>query len=156
MMPEDNQAVSATILRIVLTGGTAGSQTFSYREVPPEEPGTVLPPEIDDIVLEANTSYSYRLIIQGESPNGTRNLNPEIEEDGEDYIVTFDVLAANLDITLTDEDDFGDPIGLSGTFQTGTVSSGVLMFDLYFETSKASPGSGGDRLLAGDFRVEIQ
>lgn len=155
MVPEENTAIPVTIVRLVISGGTQGSQTFSYREVPPPEVGVVLPPEVDDIVLEANTSYSYRIIAQSETSNGTRNVNDDIEEDGEDYLFTFDVLAVNLDLTPTDEDQFGAPIGLSGTLQTGDVSSGVLMFKLFFETNKSSPGGSGERIISGDFRVEL-
>ena len=156
MPPEDNQAIGATILRIVLTGGTQPAQTVSYREVPAADPAMPPPPEVDDIVLEANTSYSYRLIVQGENNGGVRNYNMDIEENGEDYLITFAVLAADLAVTSSDTDSFGAPIGLTGNFQTGAPSSGVLMFDLFFETDKTTPGGIGSRLLDGDFRVEIQ
>lgn len=153
--PEDNLAVAATIIRLIVSGGSQGARTFSYRQVPPVD-GVAQPPEVDDITLDANTNYTYRIIVLGEDTNGTRTLTDEVEADGEDYLFTFDVLAADITIVPNDEDQFGDPIGLTGTIQTGDTSSGVLMFDLFFETNKASPGSSGDRILGGDYRVEIQ
>ena len=157
MPPEDNTQVPVTTVKFILSGGTQGSTTYTYFEPPSPEPGVELPPEVDDIVLDANTTYTYRTIVENTSgTGGTQTQTEKIEDDGEDYLFVFDVLAASLSVIPNDMDINGDPIGLQGTFETGPASSGVLMFKILFETNKSAPGANGDRVIGGSFNVEIQ
>lgn len=153
--PIENGIIIVNTLNLTVSGGPQGSQTFTYFQPPPVDMMTQAP-EVDELTLSPNTNYTYRFSVSGSDNLGTRNYNEEIEDNGEDFLFTFDVLAANLTMTPNDTDALGEPIGLTGTIQTGAASGGVLMFKFFFEADKTNPATTGTRIIAGDFPIAIQ
>ena len=149
--------VNATALLLTVSGPN-GAETFAYRtdvDIPAGE--TPDPPVVDDIVLDANTNYTYTLRYEEETVSiGTRSVTSDIEEMGTEYVVLTEVLSAGLTFTPNDTDANGAAIGLSGTLNTAGPSAGVLRVDLRYEIDKDNPSATGERLLRAEYSVSIE
>ena len=117
-------------------------------------------PIITNPTLAANTSYTVSVQFQNEASSATEDITEEVEEEAEEHQVFYEVASGlNLTYTYSDQDGNGNPIGLSGTVQTGAASSGSLAVVLVHEPNKTAAGvSGGDATNAGgeeDVRVSF-
>ena len=152
---------NATAISLIFVGPDDQPQTFEYRtdiDIPDGEIAD--PPEVDEVVLEPNTTYTLRVSAIEESigsaGSSTRRLNDQIEAQAEDYIVLYSVLAATLDFDVQDLDANGDPIGLQSLVTTGGPSQGVLTLQLKYEAQKSSPSASGTTLIEADFPLRIE
>ena len=108
-------------------------------------------PVVTGGTLTANTSYVGTAEFLNESVTPTDVITEEIEEEDEDHQLFF-VPGSSLNATFTylDEDDNGNPLGLSSTLTTGAASSGQLTIILRHLPDKFADGvSSGDISNAG-------
>ena len=102
----------------------------------PEDDGD---PVIDGIVLDADTAYTFSVRFINELEDPPENITEEIEEEDDEHQVLYsgagvasagdsaDALAAAVGThSYADEDDNGNPVGLSNNFVTAAPGTGDL------------------------------
>lgn len=126
-------------------------------------------PEIENIVLDANKTYTAT--IQALNENEPEDLNSEsynvtleIEEEDEEHQF-FYIISNGLNLThaYQDTDSDNNPIGINNRFVTGAASTGTLRVVLRHELDKAAEGvangvitnAGGETDLDITFSVSI-
>lgn len=123
------------------------------------------PPVITGGTLSGNTTYSAVLSLLNESMLPALDITDEIEAEGEDHQFFFELGGSlDLDITYSDQDDSGNPIGLRTSVRTGSASLGTIALTLRHEPDKSAAGvpdgdmtnAGGETDIEVFFDVEIQ
>ena len=102
--------------------------------------------------LAANTIYSGAVTFLNETQSPAEDITVEVEEEGVDHQVFYQLPAGLGTITYTDTDlDLnGKPIGLTFTLTTGNVGTGNLTVTLRHLPNKSAPGvATGDITNAG-------
>lgn len=100
--------------------------------------------------LDTNTTYTGTIEFLNELENPAEDITLEVEEEGTEHQVFYQ-LSNNLGtITYTDTDTNGNPVGLTFNFETGNAGSGTLTVTLRHEPIKTATGvSSGDITNAG-------
>lgn len=100
--------------------------------------------------LDTNTTYTGTIEFLNELENPAEDITLEVEEEGTEHQVFYQ-LSNNLGtITYTDTDTNGNPVGLTFNFVTGNAGSGTLTVTLRHEPIKTATGvSSGDITNAG-------
>ena len=119
------------------------------------------PPTIVNGVLVANTSYTGVLSLLNETETPAEDIGEEVKAEATDHQFFF-IQEGTLDATITyvDEDENGNPLGLSTTIDTGEASSGELAITLKHLPKKPNNGTlvdaGGVTDVQVIFDVTIQ
>lgn len=157
-----NEEELITTVRLTFTnnGQTDEAIMVEFRDI--DGPGGE-DPTIDDLQLNANASYTLTVEFLNEQAN--ENITEEIRQEGVDHQV-FYVAGGNTSLTYTygDQDSQGNPIGLSGTLETGSTANGSLSIILIHEPNKNTSGvstgnlnvAGGEEDIRVQFNVSLQ
>ena len=107
--------------------------------------------------LSANETYSASLELLNESEAPVEDITLEIEEEDLDHQFFFQSTIADLNISYSDMDSSGNPIGLETTLTTGAAGSGTITVTLKHEPMKNAAGvSDGDITNAeGETDIEV-
>ena len=98
-------------------------------------------PIVEAGTLTANTAYSGHITLLNESVNPALSITEEVEEEGADHQFFYALTDASLaTITYTDEDEFGNPIGLVFVMNTHDAGVSQLSVTLRHEPDKAASG----------------
>ena len=155
-IPNEEEVI--TSLNYTLSPTTGGGETVTLRFLDLDGDGGDAP-IISGGTLVANQTYSGSLELLNEAETPTEDITDEIREEDEDHQLFFQSTIADLDISYGDQDEDGNPIGLSTTLRTGAPASGNITITLRHEPSKSATGvSGGDISNAGgetDIEVTI-
>ncbi len=117
----DNELI--TTVRLTLTEqGTSNVLTFNWKDI---DGAGGQAPEIDDIVVKANTVYTASLSFLDESKTPAENITEEIEEEGDVHRVYYNA-PGGLTISNLDKDANGVTLGINSTWTTGSSASGTL------------------------------
>lgn len=122
-------------------------------------------PEIDDLVLSANASYTYTIEFLNEQSTPAESITAEVRAEGADHQV-FLLKGGNANIvtTYSDQDINGNPIGLTGTATTADASNGTFSVVLIHLPNKSATGvsdgnisgAGGEEDIRVQFNLSIQ
>lgn len=137
---------------------TNETTTFSFKEL---DGSGGLAPEIDPIVLDANTTYSLTISLFKSddiraTPIQEYEFTPQIEATSEAYQFFFN--PENLfnnenlfsNFAYADQDVNNKPLGLANTVTTGNANRGTLTITLRNQPDKNAPNvSMGDMTNAG-------
>lgn len=110
--------------------------------------------------LIANTTYDGAIRLLNESDEEVEEITEEIEEEDDEHQF-FYTIGTGLDVATEyeDEDENGNPVGLSFTLTTGAASSGSLTFTLQHEPTKPNDGldvAGGETDIEKSFDLVVQ
>ncbi len=83
-------------------------------------------PEISNVNLKANTTYSVMTEFLDESKTPSVNITPEILTEANEHQVFYVVTTANLTHKYMDKDSKGFNLGLQSEHATGAASTGKL------------------------------
>jgi len=107
-------------------------------------------PTITAGTLAANTTYTGTLTLLNESASPVDNITEEVEGEGVDHQFFFQSTVDGISVSYNDQDDNGNPVGLSTTLTTGAAASGTMTITLRHEPDKTATGvSSGDISNAG-------
>lgn len=135
----DDQELITTLLLHFENNGTA--TTFAWRDVDGIGGNA---PEIDNIDLAANTTYTLTLEVLDESKDPVDDITEEIRDEDEEHIFLFEDSGSLLTITTIDVDDEGNPVGLENNAVTGASGTGNLTISLKHEADKSNPANTGE------------
>ncbi len=151
-----------TTLTYTLTSSDGGSVVvLSFQDLDGDGGNA---PVITDGVLNANTTYTGVLMLSNEQASPAEDITEEISEEDEEHQFFFQSTVAGLNISYTDQDSDGNPLGLTTALTTTDAGSGTINIVLRHEPAKSADGvSGGDITNAGGetdievtFNVDVQ
>ena len=137
-----------TTLRIIAVETTAGVSTIDTFEFSdPDGPGGNNPTRFDTLHLQAGKKYTVALQVLDYSKNPVVDLSPEIVKEGEEHQFFYLSNILGFNVTYSDQDSKGNPIGLNTEWNTPNVgNNGNLQVILKHQPrSKATaPGNIND------------
>lgn len=121
-------------------------------------------PIITSATLASNQMYNGRLELLNEVDSPAEDITEEIAEEDEDHQFFFQTDISDLSINYSDEDDNGNPVGLSTTLSTGAAGAGTITITLRHEPSKSEAGvsngiitnAGGETDIEVTFSVNVE
>lgn len=146
-VPVNEEEVITTITTTLTNGSSV--ITLTSRDIDgdgPDDPVvTVSGP------LAKNTTYTGSIVFLNELATPTQNITDEIEEEGHEHQVFYQIPTAFGNVSYTDADVNGKPIGLQFTLTTSnTIGTSNLVMTLVHEPNKDAAGvSSGDVTNAG-------
>ena len=147
--PVNEEEVITTLTATLTPVGGGNTITLQTRDLDGDGPNaptiTVSGP------LAINKTYNGSLTLLNETVTPAENINEEIEEEAEEHQFFYQLTNGIGNITYTDLDSNGKPIGLTFTLTTGsTTGTGNLTITLRHELNKSAAGvSNGDITNAG-------
>ena len=137
--PENEEELITTVkLHFVEDNNPSDTTTYSWQDL--DGPGGDAPQVVNGR-LDSNTIYQLSLEFLNEQESPVEDITEEIRNEDEEHQVFF-LLDASVDALLSyeDNDEDGNPIGLSNQFSAGTASSGDLEVILRHKPDKFAPG----------------
>ncbi|GJM31042.1 MAG: hypothetical protein DHS20C18_00430 [Saprospiraceae bacterium] len=160
---QENEEELITTLSLVLTpdgGGTPAA--FVFRDLDGDGGNT---PIITADKLAANTTYTGEISLLNEAANPSEDIAAEVKAESLEHQFFFATTTGlNISFAYNDQDDNGNPLGLSIKLLTGDTSTGALRVTLRHEPDKDASGvangdltnAGGETDIEVDFTVEIE
>ncbi len=146
IIPNEEELI--TTLNLTLTpDGSGNSILLSFQDL--DGDGGVAP-IIRTSALQANTSYNATVEFLNEQESPAEDITLEVVEEGDEHQVFYSSSIPGVTVMYSDEDDMGNPVGISTVIETGDAGSGQLTITLRHEPSKTADGvSDGDITNAG-------
>ena len=143
-----NEEEVITTVRTTLTGG-GQVITLTSRDLDGDGPNTPVVTVSGNLV--AGTTYTGSTTFLNELENPAEDITVEVEEEGADHQVFYQLPSSIGTVTYTDTDANGKPIGLNFTLVAGTSgSTGTLTVTLKHLPNKTATGvAAGDITNAG-------
>lgn len=156
-----NEEEIITTVRITLIGG---GQTISlvYKDLDGDGPND--PVATDGVNLVAGTTYTGKTTFLNELANPVEDITEEVEEEGADHQIFYQLASTLGTITYEDEDSNGNPIGVDFTLVAGTASTNNdLVITLKHLPNKTASGvaagditnAGGSTDVEAKFKVSV-
>lgn len=151
------ETITDLVITFQPTGGTAGASvvmTFSDPDGPAGADGTA---RVNG-TLTANTTYRGIVSVQNNmDPNVPINVSAEILNEADEHQYFYQVGGGlNLNVSYSDQDQDGNPLGQDITAQTGTASTGSLTVILRHEPNKDADGVRDGRIANAGGETDIQ
>jgi hypothetical protein len=145
-----NEEEVITTVRVTLVGG-GQTIVLESRDLDGDGPNAPVLTPIGGGVLVAGTTYTGSTTFLNELEDPAEDITVEIEEEGADHQVFYQLPSSIGTVTYTDTDANGRPIGLNFTLVAGTSgSTGTLTVTLRHLPNKTASGvSSGDITNAG-------
>lgn len=133
-----------------------GSEHKHFRADDPDGPGGS-PMTITADTLSADTVYHVHLVLLNNTVSPADDIGAEIEEEGEAHQFFYLVTGTSTQVTYTDADPAGRPIGLATTWSAGAASVGEIAVVLRHMPDKAAAGvaSGDITNAGGETDIEV-
>lgn len=145
--PVNEEEVITTVTTTLVGGGQ--TITLTSRDLDGDGPNAPVVTVSGN--LTAGTTYTGSTTFLNELESPAEDITVEVEEEGADHQVFYQLPSSIGTVTYTDTDANGRPIGLNFTLVTGTSgSTGTLTVTLRHLPNKTASGvSGGDITNAG-------
>lgn len=139
------------VITTVIVTLTSGGETITLTSKDLDGDGPNAPEVTVSGNLIANTVYTGSTRFLNELEDPADEITDEVEEEGAEHQVFYQLLSSLGTVTYTDTDVDGRPIGLSFTLTTGsTAGTGNLTVTLRHEPNKTASGvASGDITNAG-------
>jgi hypothetical protein len=145
-----NEEEVITTVRVTLIGG-GQTIVLESKDLDGDGPNAPVLTPIGGATLVAGTTYTGTTTFLNELTNPVDNITEEVEEEGADHQVFYQLPPSIGTVTYTDVDANGRPVGLNFTLVAGNSgSTGTLTVTLRHLPNKTASGvSGGDITNAG-------
>lgn len=148
---DDNGPVNEEeVITTVTTRLTNGSSTITLTSRDLDGDGPNAPVFTTSGNLAANTVYNGEVSFLNELESPAEDITVEVEEEGDEHQVFYQIPSALGTIGYTDFDVNAKPVGLTFTFTTGNAGTGNLTVTLRHLPNKSAAGvAAGDITNAG-------
>ncbi len=144
--PVNEEEVITTVTTTLTNGST--TITLTSRDLDGDGPNAPVVTVSGD--LTANTVYNGEITFLNETVTPADNITAEVEEEGEEHQIFYQIPAALGTIGYTDFDVNAKPVGLTFTYTTGNAGTGNLTVTLRHLPNKSAAGvAAGDITNAG-------
>ena len=110
--------------------------------------------------LMANTTYSGTIELLNETESPAEDITEEVKAEDDEHQFLFVTTGAIADVVYTDQDDDGNPVGITFTLNTSDAGSATLQITLRHEPTKPNDGTlagaGGETDIAQTFNLTVQ
>ena len=165
IIPNEQEVITTLNYTLVPDAGEYPTVVLSFRDLDGDGGNE---PIISDGILVSGVTYLGSMELLNELEDTAEDITLEVAEEELEhqffYETSFPTELSDFNIAYTDEDEEGNPIGLSTVLTTGEMGSGTITVTLRHEPNKDAAGvSSGDITNAGGetdievtFNVEIQ
>ena len=144
--PVNEEEVITTVITTLTNGST--TITLTSRDLDGDGPNDPLVTVSGN--LTANTVYNGETTFLNELDTPADNITTEVEEEGEEHQIFYQIPSALGTIGYTDFDVNAKPVGLTFTYTTGNAGTGNLTVTLRHLPNKSAAGvAAGDITNAG-------
>lgn len=144
--PINEEEVITTVITTLTNGST--TITLTSRDLDGDGPNAPVVTVSGD--LTANTVYNGEITLLNETVTPADNITTEVEEEGEEHQIFYQIPASLGTIGYTDFDVNAKPVGLTFTYTTGNAGTGNLTVTLRHLPNKSAAGvAAGDITNAG-------
>lgn len=144
--PVNEEEVITTVITTLTNGST--TITLTSRDLDGDGPNAPVVTVSGD--LTANTVYNGEITFLNETVTPADNITAEVEEEGEEHQIFYQIPASLGTIGYTDFDVNAKPVGLTFTYTTGNAGTGNLTVTLRHLPNKSAAGvAAGDITNAG-------
>jgi len=155
-----NEEEVITTMTVTLTPDNGGTDVVLQTEDLDGEGGEDAAVTVTGGPLTSGTIYSGSIVLLNKTEDPAENVTEEIEEEDDEHQFFF-VVGSGLDVTTSynDQDDNGNPVGLSFTLTAGSASGGDFTVTLRHEPTKPNTGindAGGSTDIAATFPIIVQ
>lgn len=152
----EHEAINAVDL-VFKQGGTVVA-TFTAED--PDGDGGNPPTRIDEILLNAGTTYTVDVILRNISGGISKDVSASIQAQARDHEFFFLPLGLTVSITKNDRDSNGFPVGFNSTWNIGsTTGTATLQLRLMHKPRIKGPNddpSKGHSDLSINFPLRIR
>lgn len=135
-----NEEEVITTVRVTLVGG-GETIILESRDLDGDGPNAPVLTPIGGGILVAGTTYTGSTTFLNELESPAEDITEEVEEEGLDHQVFYQLASTLGTVTYNDMDENGDPIGLEFTLVAGTSgSTGTLTVTLRHQPNKSASG----------------
>ena len=156
IIPNEEELITTLKLSFQPVGGGSPVE-FSFQDLDGDGGNA---PVITSGVLAPNTSYTCTLELLNELETPPEDITEEVEEEGDEHQLFYQISDANLSFSYTDQDSKGNPIGIITSSMTGAASTGSLTVILRHQPTKPNDGTadnaGGETDIQVTFDVIIR
>jgi len=157
--PEEEVITTMTYTLTPASGGAA--VVLNFRDMDGDGGNA---PTIIGGTLSANETYTGAIDLLNESESPAESITEEIQEEDEEHQFFFQSDIAGLSVSYGDQDENGNPLGLSSTLTTGDAGSGSVTVILRHEPDKSASGvadgditnAGGSTDIEVAFPIDVQ
>lgn len=145
-----------TTMNITLSSTGSADILLQSRDLDGDDPQ---PPVITVANLAANTTYSGSIELLNETVDPNEDITAEVAEEDDEHQFFFTNTGAITEVTYDDEDENGNPLGLSFILTTGDAGTATLQITLRHEPKKPNDGTladaGGETDIAQTFTLNV-
>lgn len=160
--PQEQELI--TTIRLVVTNSSGFNKSFNYKITNgfgSTTPGTKF---IEDIVLDASTTYNVSIMVLDESKTPAEDITKEVKEENKDHLFVLESSpnsgAGSISISNGSKDDDGAPLNQTIDFTTGMAGNGSLTVTLKHEPTNKNAttagAAGGETDAQAIFPVKLQ
>lgn len=158
----DEGFITTVVLTFTNNGQTDEAIMAIFRDI--DGPGGE-DPSITPIQINANASYTLTVEFMDESASPTKDVTAEVREENLDYQVFYSFgVNSGIEYRYGDQDDQGNPIGLTGTLTTTSAGLSTITVVLLNELNKSAAGvaegnmgvAGGTESIRVSFSLTVQ
>jgi len=145
--PVNEEEVITTVITTLTNGST--TITLTSRDLDGDGPNApVITPSPGNLM--SNTTYTGTISFLNELETPAEDITTEVEEEGDEHQVFYQIPSALGTIGYTDFDVNAKPVGLTFTYTTGNAGTGNLTVTLRHLPNKSATGvAAGDITNAG-------
>lgn len=146
--PTNEEELITTLTITFEDDATGAISSFTFRDV--DGPGGAAPTTFDTIRLDAETNYHAYVTLLNESISPAEDITAEVEAEGDEHQIFYNVTGPNITFLYEDTDVNGDPIGLHTVAITHSAGTGSITITL-----KHQPGTKDGLITTGETDVEV-
>lgn len=146
--PVNEEEVITTLTATLVPQGGGTTITLRSQDLDGDGPNAPVVTVSGDLAV--NTTYNGTIVLLNETEDPAENITTEVAEEDADHQFFFTATNSIATIAYTDQDDNGNPVGITFTATTTAAATGNLTITLRHEPNKSATGvSNGDITNAG-------
>lgn len=151
VIPNEEELITTVKLTFTEVGGAGTVTDFTFKDLDGE--GGAAPSLFEEITLDASKTYTMAISLLNESVSPAVNITNEVSDEGDEHQFYFAPTGANVTISNLNNDINGLPLGLTSTWTTGAISTGIVKITLKHKPDGIK--AAGDLVTKGDTDVEL-
>ncbi|NND95678.1 MAG: type 1 periplasmic binding fold superfamily protein [Flavobacteriales bacterium] len=161
VIPNEEEVITTVQFNLVPSGG-GDTITWSFTDL--DGDGGNDPVIVNGAPLLAGTTYNSDIQFLNELEDPADDITEEVEDEADEHQIFYLANGADIDISYTDMDGDGNPLGLATAIVAQSASTGTLDIVLRHEPDKDAAGvsegdisnAGGETDIEVQFEVDIQ
>lgn len=110
--------------------------------------------------LTTNSTYTGSIKFLNETQSPAEDITTEVQAEGDEHEIFFASNIAGMTIEKTDQDNNGNPVGITTSLTTGDAGAGTMTIVLKHEPTKPNNGTsanaGGSTDAEVTFNISVQ